>query len=122
MELSDEDIQTWRCFIKKQFDNHEKVDALCDAALAHNAAKRQEPVATVRITEVFDDKQFPAGFSADDWQKLSALKDGTKLFTSPPTLAEARELLESAWPHLSNAYDDSAIIKNKINDFLERTK
>lgn len=122
MKLSDEQINGLRTVFLNEIwaDTKAKkqINALCDAALAHNAAKRQEPVAWVNL------KAWKSGsFWPDDCFSENELETvNTPLYTSPPDLAEARELLESAWPHLSNAYDDSAIIKNKINDFLERTK
>ncbi len=117
MELSDEEIYGLR-ESGSQAVTASAWAALLGMALAHNAAKKQKPVAWVNL------KAWKSGsFWPDDCFSENELETvNTPLYTSPPDLAEARELLESAWPHLSNAYDDSAIIKNKINDFLERTK
>jgi hypothetical protein len=89
MKLTDDRIERIRSWLDRRGMIDEEISALIDMALAHNAAKRQEPVAWMnKAANVF--AQHPEGaknFGCD-----------TPLFAAPPDLAaklkEAREFAE----------------------------
>ena len=93
-------------------------------ALAHNAAKRQEPVAWMKESTFVtpDSPNGPAEYEKEiefmDALELSDTKGWTPLYASPPTLDEARELVEFLTFNVAMELD----VWSKCNDFLARTK
>lgn len=125
MELTDERIGELRSGLLQYTGSafHRGIEELCDAALAHNAAKRQEPVAWI-----VQAKDAPTSPRYLLWEKEGVGMaqqhqcDYTPLYAAPPDLAaklkEARELLEQV---LGNPYAKQGL-EQDIKHFLARTK
>ncbi len=123
MELTDERIGELRSGLLQYTGSafHRGIEALCDAALAHNAAKRQEPIGyllhaagePIDSSCTFADPEEGAEYKAEC---------RTAVFLAPPDLAaklkEARELLEQV---IGNPYAKQGL-EQDIKHFLARTK
>lgn len=119
MELTDERIIA----VRKMWDGAHTakaadIVAICDAALAHNAAKRVEPVAWARIgvnEEIISLSAFKTDWNTTPLYEAAA---------APPDLAaklkEARELLAAL--HEETYRHSTGSLSDKVDDFLARTK
>lgn len=117
MELTDEQIEEWRTFGRNTDmpeEEHDSWNALCDMALAYNAAKKAEPVAKIHFLLY--------GEPLINWRgSMPERPSDHVVFASLPDLEaklrEARGLLEN-WLEMELLGETI----DKTRDFLARTK
>lgn len=127
MEMTDDEIAGLRdTFLQEDWidvEAEKQINALCEMALAHNAAKRGEPVAWQVLNS--DGKIVATRTDKNNAVMFRNYGEGyvvRELFAAPPDLAaklkEARELIKWLTFNVSMELNEWS----KCNDFLARTK